>query len=88
MKRAALILCAAAAMLAACSSKLTNENLTKVKAGMSEKEVVAILGKPDEVKTSENFGFRGTAYVYRAGKSEVTVAFLNDHVVSKEGTFK
>ncbi|SDU14671.1 Outer membrane protein assembly factor BamE, lipoprotein component of the BamABCDE complex [Verrucomicrobium sp. GAS474] len=74
--------------LTACSSKLTNENLTKVKTGMSASEVEALLGKPASIETSETLGIRATTYYYKAGGAEVKISFLNDGVMVKEGSFK
>ncbi len=74
-------------VLAACGSKLTNENLTQVKHGMSEEEVVAILGKPKRVETGEILGLRGTTYYYEHGETEVVVNFINNQVSAKSGKF-
>jgi hypothetical protein len=74
--------------LVACGSKLTNENLTKVKNGMSEVEVKAILGKPDKVDSSEILGLRNVSYQYTSGKTEVSITFINDSVISKSGNFQ
>lgn len=75
-------------VLVACSSKLTNENLDKVKAGMSETEVKKILGNPEKVATSETLGIRGTSYYYKNGSKEVKILFLNNNVMAKEGSFQ
>lgn len=74
--------------LVACASKLTNENLAKVKTGMSESEVKAILGSPTQVETGEALGIRGTTYYYKSGDTQVKIVFVNDGVVTKEGSFK
>ena len=83
-----LFLIAATLLVVACSSKLTNENLTKVKTGMSVSEVESLLGKPAKIETSETLGIRATTYYYKSSSGEVKVSFLNDGVMVKEGTFK
>ena len=83
-----LLLCAVALLIVSCASKLTNDNLNKVKTGMNASEVEAILGKPDRTETSETLGIRATTYYYKSSSGEVKVSFLNDGVMVKEGTFK
>lgn len=85
---AVLVLLVATLSLVACGSKLSNENLTKVKNGMSEVEVKAILGKPNKVDSSEVLGLRNVSYQYQSGKTEVTINFINDTVISKHGSFE
>ena len=82
-----LILLMTAALLAGCG-KLSNENLSRVKTGMSEVEVKSILGKPSRTETGETLGIRGTTYYYESGGAEVKIVFLNDSVMVKEGSFK
>jgi hypothetical protein len=81
---------AAALFLAACASKLTEDNLQKIHNGMSPDEVKAILGNPTDVKTSSGpFGLMsGTTFTYHSNNSDVTITFLNDKVMATEGEFK
>jgi hypothetical protein len=79
---------ACVALLAACSSKLTNENLSKVKSGMSEAQVLEILGKPTKIETGETLGIRGSSYLYEKGKTKVQITFVNDAVIGKSGNFE
>ena len=84
--RTALFLTVAVA-LAACS-KLTEANLEKVHNGMTTDEVKAILGAPSHTETGGMLGITGTTYVYHTDQSEVKITFLNDKVVTTEGTFQ
>jgi hypothetical protein len=72
----------------ACASKLTSENLAKVKNGMTEDEVKAILGKPTAVETSGMLGISGSSYTYKTKDSEVKVIFLNGKVMTTQGSFQ
>ncbi|HEY8966885.1 MAG TPA: outer membrane protein assembly factor BamE [Candidatus Methylacidiphilales bacterium] len=87
MKRILLALLAPVLLLSACASKLTDENLRKVRTGMSVAEVKAILGSPDKSETSETLGIRATTYYYKTSHGEVKISFLNDNVMVKEGAF-
>ncbi|MDR0532666.1 MAG: outer membrane protein assembly factor BamE [Verrucomicrobiales bacterium] len=86
VKKIGLLACVV--VLAACSGKLTNDNLLKVKSGMSEAEVKAILGNPTKVETSETLGIRGSSYIYQKGKNKVQITFVNDVVIGKSGNFE
>jgi len=74
--------------LVACGNKLTNDNFSKVKNGMTEAEVRAILGKPDEVETSEILGLKNTSYLYEKGDTRASINFISNNVISKHGSFK
>lgn len=73
--------------LSACASKLNDENLAKVKNGMSSAEVKKILGGPDRVETGNILGLEGTTFYYHRGESKVQISFINDQVTVKIGTF-
>jgi len=73
--------------LSACGSKLNNENLARVKNGMSSSEVKKILGGPDRVETGNILGLEGTTFYYHQGESKVQISFINDQVTVKLGTF-
>jgi hypothetical protein len=81
-----LVICLAFA-LSACGSKLTDENLAKVKNGMSSQQVKSILGKPTRSDTAKILGLEGTTYYYETGDAEVQISFLNDEVTVKLGSF-
>ncbi|CAF0691955.1 outer membrane protein assembly factor BamE domain-containing protein [Candidatus Methylacidithermus pantelleriae] len=77
-------------VLALClgCSRLTNENLSRVRAGMAESEVRAILGEPAEVHSAEAFGLGAKTYVYQNGKSRVEIIFVNGKVFVTQGSFQ
>jgi hypothetical protein len=75
-------------LFAGCAGKLTNDNLLKVKSGMSETEVRAILGKPAKIESSEVLGIRGSSYIYEKGGNKVQITFVNDVVIGKSGNFE
>ena len=77
--RTALITLAAALLLAACS-KVTQENFAKIETGMTEEQVTAILGKPDESTTKANVF---TTSVWRGGDAEITIRLAGGKVVLK-----
>jgi len=72
---------AAALLLAACS-KVTQENFAKVKEGMSEKEVHAILGSPTESSSVALLGISGTHSKWVSGDSAISVRFVNGQVAT------
>ncbi len=75
-------------MVIACGARLTNDNLLKVKNGMTEAQVKDILGGPTKVESGEVLGLRGSTYYYEKGKTRVQINFINDGVVSKTGSFE
>jgi len=78
MKRTLLALLAA--LLVAACSKVSQENFAKIETGMTEQEVTAILGKPDESTTKASVF---TTSVWRGGDAEITVRFAGGKVVVK-----
>ena len=75
---AILLLC-----LAACSSRLNQENFEKIRDGMSQKEVREILGDPVDASGASFLGLSSGEAVWKDNKTTITVHFLNDKVVSK-----
>jgi hypothetical protein len=69
-------------LLAACS-KVTQENFSRIENGMSEQEVVAILGSPAESSSSSVLGISGTASKWTGGDAVITVRFVNGKVALK-----
>ena len=69
--------------LAACGSRLSPENFDKIREGMSQKEVLDILGEPVIAEGSSFLGISGGEAVWRDDKTTITVHFLNDKVVGK-----
>ncbi|HZE60302.1 MAG TPA: outer membrane protein assembly factor BamE [Burkholderiales bacterium] len=73
MKHCLLIL---ALLLAACS-KVTEENYRRVEEGMTQEQVVAILGKPTESSSVSVLGVGGTVSRWVSGDAVITVRFVN-----------
>jgi hypothetical protein len=66
-------------LLAACS-KVTQDNFAKIREGMSEQEVQAILGSPTESSTTTVLGISGTASRWVSGDTVITIRFVNGKV--------
>jgi hypothetical protein len=76
---AILLLC-----LAACGSRLSQENFDKIREGMSQKEVREILGEPVDASGGSVLGLSGGEAVWKDDKTTITVHFLNDQVITKQ----
>lgn len=74
----------AALLLAACGSKVTAENFERIRSGMAQKEVVAILGEPTETSAIGIGGLSGGMATWREGNTEISVQFVNDKVQAKQ----
>ena len=81
MTSRALIL-AALLLLAACS-KVTQENFAKVQDGMSEPEVVAVLGPPTSSSSVQVLGVSGTHSKWEGDGAVIDVRFVNGKVALK-----
>ncbi len=68
--------------LVACS-KVTPENYAKLQEGMSEPEVAAVLGAPDESTSRDVLGISGTTSVWKGRDATITVRFVNGKAVLK-----
>ncbi len=79
--RKLLLVCMFAA-LGACS-KVTQENFAKVQEGMSEQEVIALLGEPTESNSVNVLGISGTTSRWSRGNAEITIRFVNGQVALK-----
>lgn len=77
-----LIAAFAALAIAACS-KITQENFAKVQEGMSEQEVIALLGAPTESNSVNVLGVSGTSSRWVSGDVVITVRFVNGQVALK-----
>jgi hypothetical protein len=80
--RKTLLALVAAALLAACS-KVTQENFLKIQDGMTEEEVIALLGRPTESNSVNILGVSGTASRWVGGDAVITVRFVNGKVALK-----
>jgi hypothetical protein len=81
--RTALAL-AAALFLAACGSKVSLENFERIQTGMTQKEVVAILGEPTETSAISVAGLSGGMANWQDGATVISVQFVNDKVQAKQ----
>lgn len=81
--RAAAML-AAVALLAACGSKVTAENFERIQTGMTQKEVIAVLGEPTETSNVNIAGVSGGMASWKDGGTVISVQFLNDKVQAKQ----
>ena len=81
--RTALAL-AAALFLGACGSKVSLENFERIQTGMTQKEVVAILGEPTETSAISVAGVSGGMANWQDGATVISVQFVNDKVQAKQ----
>src|SRR3954468_21832656 len=79
---AALVALLAALLIAACS-KVNQENFLKVQEGMSEEEVISLLGRPAASNSVNVLGVSGPASRWVAGDTAITVRFVNGKVAFK-----
>jgi outer membrane protein assembly factor BamE (lipoprotein component of BamABCDE complex) len=71
--------------LAACgSSRLSQENFDKIHTGMTQAEVIAILGEPTESSSVDVAVFSGTASTWKKDGTTITIQFANGKVVAKQ----
>jgi SmpA/OmlA family protein len=80
--KTSLVVLVAALALVACS-KVNEDNFAKIQEGMSEQEVMAILGKPTESNSVNLLGVSGTASRWAGRDAEITVRFVNGKVALK-----
>jgi hypothetical protein len=68
----------------ACHSPVNQENFTRIETGMSEAEVIALLGEPTETTSIDLGLFSGTAATWRHKETEISVQFVNGKVQTKQ----
>ncbi len=68
--------------IAACS-KVTQENFAKIQEGMSEQEVIALLGSPTESNSINVLGVSGTSSRWVSRDAVINVRFVNGKVALK-----
>ena len=83
-KLSLVALLAASVLLAACGSKVTAENFERIQTGMTQKEIVAILGEPAETSAISIAGLSGGMSTWRDGNTVISVQFVNDKVQAKQ----
>jgi hypothetical protein len=71
------------ALIVVACSKVNQENFLKIQEGMSEEEVIAILGRPTESNSVNVLGVSGTASRWVAGDTVITVRLVNGKVAFK-----
>jgi hypothetical protein len=82
MLRLAAIL--AAFLLSACGSRISAENFERIRNGMTQKEVVALLGEPTESSAIGIGGLSGGMATWKEGNTVISVQFVNDKVQAKQ----
>lgn len=69
--------------LAACGSKLTQDNFNKISSGMPYAEVVKILGEPQKSEGGGLLGITATTALWKDDKHQISIVFINEKVTSK-----
>ena len=64
--------------------RASTENFERIQPGMSQKEVVAILGEPTETSAVSVAGLSGGMATWRDGNTTISIQFLNDKVQAKQ----
>lgn len=80
--RPVLAAIAVAFVLAACS-KVTQENYARIQDGMSEQEVIALLGPASETGGVSLLGLSGGSSTWVAKDAVITIQFVNGKVIGK-----
>ena len=83
MRPLRLLAAAAALVLLAACSKVSQENFSRISQGMTEDEVVAILGSPTESTSRNVLGVSGTASRWVSDEAVITIRFVNSKVALK-----
>ena len=85
MKRTLLALVAALllALIVAACSKVNQENFLKIQEGMSEQDVISLLGRPTESNSVNLLGVSGTASRWVGRDAVIAVRFVNGKVAFK-----
>lgn len=73
-----------ALLLTACGSPVTQENFNKIQTGMTQDEVEAILGTPDESSSASLGTFSGGASTWKTKDATITIQFMNGKVQFKQ----
>lgn len=81
--RKATALAVLMALLAGCQSRVDRAHFERIEEGMSQSEVVAILGEPDDMESVALGGVSGGSATWRDGDRSITVVFANDRVTLK-----
>jgi outer membrane protein assembly factor BamE (lipoprotein component of BamABCDE complex) len=75
---------------ACATTKLTHENFANIREGMSEQQVIALLGEPSDsrsISTGSWFGIvdglSGTSMIWETNEAKVDIIFVNSKVKTK-----
>ena len=71
---------ALALLLAACGSKVTQDNFAKIHEGMTQDQVTDILGKPTQSSSVDILGMSGTSATWTDNDARITIQFVNGKV--------
>jgi hypothetical protein len=63
---------------------VTQENFSRIRNGMTQQQVIAILGEPSESSSIDIGGLSGTAAKWIDGNSVITIQFVNDKVQARQ----
>ena len=72
-----------AALLIAGCSRVNEENFSKIRDGMSEEEVIEVLGPPTESNSVTVLGISGTSSRWVGRDAVISVRFVNGKVALK-----
>lgn len=78
-----LVVAALAALLLAACTRITQENFSRIEPGMTEQQVISILGSPTESSSVDVLGISGTAARWAGNDAEITVRFVGGKVALK-----
>ncbi len=73
-------------VLAACGSKVNQANFDKIKNGMTQDEVISILGSPTDTSTVKIAGLSGSSAKWTDKQGTITIQFANGKVRFKQFT--
>jgi hypothetical protein len=82
--RASLAALLAALALAACGSRVSQENFDRIQSGMTREEVVAILGAPTETSGFSVGSLSGESAAWSGKDASISIQFANGKVMSKQ----
>lgn len=70
--------------LAACGSRINQQNYDKITNDMTEAQVESILGKPTETSSGGIGSLSGRSATWKSDTGNISIQFLNGKVLSKQ----
>ena len=70
-------------LLAACGSKINQENYNRITDDMAYAEVVQILGEPTSAESRGALGITAGTSKWKDNSHQITIVFINEKVSSK-----